>query len=208
MQHKGNPPKILIAEHMKKTDDHTKEFEFVRINRRFPELEEMFRGLDNRCNLKQKNRSWTSIKEDLFKKYISPVISILETNPKKFVEDYPADGPETIEILKPGEIDQEGRELDWWNRNKKKNEKRKDNFLTFFTFEDYIDDKTRRFGLKSSRNDRTGKEYLHTGLSVSKDNQARSVFLWLKTPVIYEAPEEQLKEYQSKEGSLPHKLSS
>jgi hypothetical protein len=206
--HKGNPPKILIAEHMKKMDNQSKEFEFVRINRLFPELEEMFKGLDNRCNLKQKNRSWTSIKEDLFKNYILPLISNLESNPKKYVDDYPLDGPETIEILKPGETDQEGRELDWWKRNKKKNEKRKDSFLTFFAFENYIDDKTRRFGLKSSRNDKTGKEYLHTGLLVSNDNKARSIFLWLKKPVSFLSPEEQLKEYQSKEGTLPHKLSS
>ena len=207
LKHKGNPPNIKISDHMVKVGNNTKVIELVRLNRGVPELEKMFVGLDNRAMIKKLNQSWKSIKEDLFINFISPVISLVESDPHKYVSGYPKDGPPKIKILKPGEADLFGRELDWWKRNKKKEEKRKPNYLTFFAFERYENDITKRFGLKSSRNERSGKEYLHTGLLVATDNKAKSVFLWLSEGVKTFDSNEQLSEYEVKEGSLPDKLS-
>ena len=44
-------------------------------------------------------------------------------------DEYPGGWTRNNRISKLGETDQEGRELDRWKLNKKKNEKRKDNFL-------------------------------------------------------------------------------
>ena len=192
---KGWSPKVGTGKDLVKTGLDFKPIEIICVDRGLKELDQLFNSIDNvlaefpGASFRQLH---SKVQKDFFE-LIEPFCDLIEKSPQKFTrgvsKEQSIDGLEQLEliILRPGQEDEKGRQLDWEGRGDKQDNRPK-NARTFVAYEsknEKLVNGSRRFGLDSERN-RLGKVFLHIGFQINEiggKKHLQSFYLWLKKPI-------------------------